>query len=387
MENVMDMMRGPMMGDIFGKISGLFRESPEGVKRGFESAVPVSMVGLADQASTQEGAQQLLSTLKGGQYPHLDASELGRAVADPDAAASVARSGEGFLSRLFGNKQRGVVDGLASSAGVSSSTASKLLGLALPMVLGFVGKQAASRNMDASGLRGFLTSQRKQVSDYLPGPLSRVFGGGEAEAPVGVSRAGAAVHEVPGRKSGIGRYLLLALAIVAGLWLLLARRARHAPSIPQSPQTQQLSPPQQLGGVGRPQTLIAGRTEPLAQAIAGNAPLPQRFVLTDLTFRFDSAEIDTASARVLDDVAQLMTANPMARIRVDGYTDDVGTRAANVQLSKARADSARAYLINRGVPGTRIDTMGFGPDHPLASNDLPAGRAENRRTEIVVLQR
>jgi outer membrane protein OmpA-like peptidoglycan-associated protein len=168
---------------------------------------------------------------------------------------------------------------------------------------------------------------------------------------------------------------------------LLARRARHTPSIPQSPQTQQLSPPQQLGGVGRPQTLIAGRTAPLAQAIAGNAPLPQRFVLSDLTFRFDSAEIDTASARVLDDVAHLMTTNPMARIRVDGYTDNVGTRATNVQLSKARADSARAYLINRGVPGDRIDTMGFGPDHPLASNDQPAGRAENRRTEIVVLQR
>src|SRR5262245_60924318 len=112
MENVMDMVRGPMMGDIFGKISGMFRESPDGVKKGFESAVPLSMAGLADQASTQEGAQALLSTLKGGQYPHIDAAELGRTVGDPEATASVARSGEGFLSRLFGNKQRSVVEGL-----------------------------------------------------------------------------------------------------------------------------------------------------------------------------------------------------------------------------------------------------------------------------------
>src|SRR5262245_49893 len=183
MENVMDLVRGPMMGDVFGKIGGLFRESPEGVKRGLESAVPLSMAGLAERASTQEGAQELLSTFKGGQYPHLDASDLGRAVADPNTAAGVAQSGEGFLSRLFGNKQRGAVDGLASIAGVSTSSASKLLGLVLPMVLGFVGKQAVSRNMDASGLRGFLTSQRKQMGDVLPGSLSRLVGGDSPAEP------------------------------------------------------------------------------------------------------------------------------------------------------------------------------------------------------------
>jgi OmpA-OmpF porin, OOP family len=379
MENVMDMMRGPLMGDIFGKIGGLFRESPDGVKRGFESAVPLSMAGLADQASTQEGAQQLLSTLKGGQYPHMDTAELGRTVTDPDATASVAQSGEGFLSRLFGSKQRGVVDGLATSAGVSSSTASKLLGLALPMVLGFVGKQAVSRNMDASGLRGFLTSQRKQLSDYLPGSLSRMFG--ESEPSARVSHAGAAVHEAP-RRSGIGRYLLLALAIVAALWLLFSRRgARRETTMPQSPVSQQ------LGGVGRPQTLAAGSVAALSQAIAGNTPLPQRFVLSDLTFRTDSADIDPASARVLDDVAQVMSTNPAARIRVDGYTDNTGTRDVNVVVSQARADATRTYLMGKGIAGDRIEAKGFGPDHPLASNDQPTGRAENRRTEIVVLQR
>src|SRR5262245_3286316 len=183
MENVMEMTRGPLMGEVFGKISGFFRESPEGVKRGFESAVPLSMAGLAERASTQEGAQDLLSTFKGGQYPHLDASELGRAVADPDSAAGVARSSEGFLSRLFGNKERGVVDGLASSAGVSPSSASKLLGLALPMVLGFVGKQAVSRHRDPSGLRGFLSSQRKQMGNVLPGSLSQLVGGGAEPQP------------------------------------------------------------------------------------------------------------------------------------------------------------------------------------------------------------
>src|SRR5262245_36383602 len=237
MENVMELVQGPFMGEVFGKISGLFRESAEGVKRGIESAVPLSMAGLSERASTQEGAQELLSTFKGGQYPHLDASELGRAVADPDAAAGVARSGEGFLSRLFGNKQRGVVDGLASSAGVSASSASKLLGLVVPMVLGFVGKQTASHNLDASGLRGFLTSQSKQLGNLLPAPLSRLFGDTETR-PVFADRRAAAVPE---HKPRIGRWLLLALVAAAALAFLLSRRAaRHQVPNVGAPQTQQL---------------------------------------------------------------------------------------------------------------------------------------------------
>ena len=317
----MEIVRGPAMGEVFGKVSGFFRESPEGVKRGIESAVPLSMAGLAARASTQEGAQELLSTFKGGQYPHLEASELGRAVADPDTAANVARSGEGFLSRLFGNKQRGVVDGLASAAGVSASSASKLLGLVLPMVLGFVGKQAVSRNMDASGLRGFLTSQRRQMGDVLPGSLSHLVGG-DAEVREGVTgrRAVARTAEIPTRKSHVGRWLLLAIAAVAALVLMLSRRGarREATSIPSAPQTQQ------LGDMPRPQALYAGGVTALSQALSGGLALPQRFVLSELTFRTDSAEIDPASARVLDDVAQAMAANPGGRIRVEGHTDITG---------------------------------------------------------------
>ena len=378
----MDMMHSPLMGDIFGKISGLLREKPEGVKRGFESAVPLSMAGLSERASTQEGALELLSTFKGGQYPHVDAAELGRAVSDPDTTATVARSGEGFLGRLFGNKQRGVVDGLASTAGVSSSSATKLLGLALPMVLGFVGKQAVGRNMDASGLRGFLTSQRKQMGD-LPGPLSRLFGGdAEARADVSRPRAIAYPQEVAEPKRRIGPWVLLAAAIAAALLLFFARRSRReTPSMPSTPQTQQ------FGSTARPQALYAGSVAALSAAFAGGQALPQRFVLSDLTFRTDSAEIDPAGARVLDDVAQLMSAHPGARIRVEGHTDNTGVRETNQQLSQSRADSTRTYLMSKGIGGDRVEAMGYGPDRPLASNDQQSGRAENRRTEIVVLQR
>jgi len=386
MENVMELVRGPMMGEVFGKISGFFRENPEGVKRGIESAVPLSMAGLAEQASTQEGAQALLSTFKGGQYPHMDASELGRAVADPDTAANVARSGEGFLSRLFGNKQRGVVDGLASTAGVSTSSASKLLGLVLPMVLGFVGKQAASRNLDANGLSGFLASQRKLLGDALPGPLSRLVGG-EAEPRVTDRHTAAYPHGVPAihaaHRPRIGKWFLLPLIAVTALVLLLSRRGgRHeAPTVQRAPQTEAIA------DLTRPVALQAGGMTAFSQAITGSHALPQRFVLSDLTFRTDSAEIDPGSARVLDDLAQVLSANPGARIRVEGHTDNTGTAEANQQLSQARAESTRAYLVSKGIAGNRIEAAGFGENRPLGSNEQASGRAENRRTEVVLLSR
>jgi outer membrane protein OmpA-like peptidoglycan-associated protein len=90
---------------------------------------------------------------------------------------------------------------------------------------------------------------------------------------------------------------------------------------------------------------------------------------------------------VLDDVTMVMTTHPGARIRVEGHTDNTGVREANQRLSQDRADSVRAYLMGKGISGDRVEAIGYGPDRPLVSNDDPNGRAENRRTEIVALQR
>jgi OOP family OmpA-OmpF porin len=59
-------------------------------------------------------------------------------------------------------------------------------------------------------------------------------------------------------------------------------------------------------------------------------------------------------------------------------------RDANIRLSKARADAVRAYFMSKGIAGSRISTVGIGPDQPVASNDTQAGRAQNRRVQIRV---
>lgn len=73
-----------------------------------------------------------------------------------------------------------------------------------------------------------------------------------------------------------------------------------------------------------------------------------------------------------------------ARIRIVGHTDNVGTREGNVSLSRARAESIKAYFVSRGISADRFDALGMGDAKPLASNATEDGRMKNRRVEFVV---
>jgi outer membrane protein OmpA-like peptidoglycan-associated protein len=82
-------------------------------------------------------------------------------------------------------------------------------------------------------------------------------------------------------------------------------------------------------------------------------------------------------------------------VEVQGHTDDVGRRPANVRLSQRRADAVRLYLARRGVSPARLVAKGYGPDEPLVRVDpegmskaeLSAARAKNRRVQFVILEK
>ena len=84
-------------------------------------------------------------------------------------------------------------------------------------------------------------------------------------------------------------------------------------------------------------------------------------------------------------VADFLKARSEAKVVIEGHTDNVGSKASNIKLSQQRADSVKAYLVNRfGVESNRLRAVGYGPDRPVASNDTAEGRQKNRRVEAVV---
>ena len=108
-------------------------------------------------------------------------------------------------------------------------------------------------------------------------------------------------------------------------------------------------------------------------------------VLKGVTFEFDSARLTSQAEGRLDNVAEALQSSASMSVRVSGHTDSIGSDSYNKQLSQDRADSVKRYLVDQGIESTRLTTMGYGESRPVASNDTAAGRAQNRRVELDVM--
>lgn len=102
-------------------------------------------------------------------------------------------------------------------------------------------------------------------------------------------------------------------------------------------------------------------------------------------FEFNKAKLLPIAEKRLEKVAvALKDPSTEGQIRIEGHTDAIGSDQYNMKLSKERAQAVREFLISKGVSPDRISAHGEGESQPIASNDTPEGRANNRRVEIVL---
>ncbi len=121
-----------------------------------------------------------------------------------------------------------------------------------------------------------------------------------------------------------------------------------------------------------------------------NTPDIGTVALLNVFFDVAKADIKPESKPAVDNVYGLMQAMPTLKIELRGHTDSTnstGDPNYNVTLSQQRADAVRNELIRRGIDGGRIRSIGFGEAMPVATNTTPEGRAKNRRTEFVIVER
>jgi hypothetical protein len=119
----------------------------------------------------------------------------------------------------------------------------------------------------------------------------------------------------------------------------------------------------------------------MAEAIEKYGRVP----LYGIHFLSGRADIAPESVIALRELAIMLDENPDWNIRVEGHTDNIGAKEVNTALSLRRATAVTAYLAGRGVKKARVEAAGMADSHPIASNDTEAGRAKNRRIEIVKL--
>ncbi len=127
----------------------------------------------------------------------------------------------------------------------------------------------------------------------------------------------------------------------------------------------------------------------LSQWLAGTSDTatPRRFVFDNLNFETASSRLTPESSTTITSFVTIMKAYPNVVVRLEGHTDSTGDPGANHALSLERANGIRHVMMMSGIAGDRIVAAGFGSEQPVAPNDTEAGRANNRRTELVVLKR
>ncbi len=109
-------------------------------------------------------------------------------------------------------------------------------------------------------------------------------------------------------------------------------------------------------------------------------------ILKNIFFETAKYELKSSSFVELDKLVSLLKENPSMNIKVIGHTDNVGDESGNLMLSKNRAKSVYDYLVGKGIDRGRLSFDGKGETQPIAANDTEDGRAENRRTEFVIVK-
>jgi outer membrane protein OmpA-like peptidoglycan-associated protein len=104
-----------------------------------------------------------------------------------------------------------------------------------------------------------------------------------------------------------------------------------------------------------------------------------------ITFATNSADLNASFYPVLDKVSGTLVQYDQTMIEVAGHTDSTGSAQYNQALSERRAQSVAAYLESRGVRSARLLVVGAGETRPIASNDTPQGRQQNRRVELTIV--
>jgi outer membrane protein OmpA-like peptidoglycan-associated protein len=106
--------------------------------------------------------------------------------------------------------------------------------------------------------------------------------------------------------------------------------------------------------------------------------------MSDVLFDFNKYSLKPEAREKLARVSGILLAYPGLKVQVEGYTDNIGTDEYNQKLSEQRADSVRDYLVSANVPDANVAAAGYGKSSPIADNSTSAGRAQNRRVQLVV---
>lgn len=189
-------------------------------------------------------------------------------------------------------------------------------------------------------------------------------------APVALSEAGQALSQA---ERASGRDEITHLAYIA------QRKVEIAEALAQGKAAEAQS--QELLGE-RDKVLLEIRNREIQELQAQSTPRGVMVTLGDVLFETARANLKPGARQRLYQLASFLEAHPDRKVVIEGHTDSRGSESYNEELSQRRSESVQDFLIRSGIDPARITAQGYGEAYPVASNDTPAGRLQNRRVEV-----
>jgi peptidoglycan-associated lipoprotein len=177
------------------------------------------------------------------------------------------------------------------------------------------------------------------------------------------------------------RILSIAL-VIAGAALLAGCPKKH--DVKEPPVAGAQVPDSSAAGEGASTSTspLGGDADSRARALGeGTGPLARKVIYFD----FDKSEIKPEYSDIVTTAAHNLTANPRLKMKLEGNTDERGTREYNIGLGERRAQAVRRALMLQGVAESQVTTVSFGAERPAVEGDDEAAWSKNRRVEVVYL--
>lgn len=395
--NFLDTVRAYFDGEFANQAANSLDESGSGVSAALNALIPTGLAGILNKATSgNEGSDEVFNLATGASrylHPSPNLSDLHN-----------DEKGSNIPALIFGSNQSAVSSAISHFTGIKNSSAASLMTLALPAIMGLLGKHAEQNNLTASGLSGFLSSEKDHIMQAMPAGLSslaRTLGFQLPASPASMSsniNSGmsepAAYQNDPAYsaapKPAAGRnWLVPLIVILAAIALLIyfSRGCSHtmpnnsadanmsdsvksdtaitarAPVSATTPESIKVKLPN-----GKELDAYKGGIEDQLvtflnsdwKSLSADSLKNRWFNFDNLNFNSGNATLLPESEKQLDNIAEILKAFPDAKIKIGGYTDATGNAAANKKLSQDRADVAKTGLTKRGVGKQVTGSEGYG---------------------------
>lgn len=423
--NIIDLIKGQLGAALVSQTASQLGESEAGVSKAISGMLPVIIGGLANNSDNPTVIDTIANSSSNGILNNLTGVTSGNSFI------------AGLLSSIFGERLSGIINSIATYAGISSNSSSSLLNIVTAATVGAIGKYASDNNLDRNGISTLLNEQREIVPTLLPPGLSLAslnvgdwakgygFEGNENPATkkfeektphIEVTRSTTDTGTFPDRSTSaeggsIWKWLLPLLLLLAASYFLweqcrktetttttavagdsMTTDTDTVASNTNSVNSGRVDEDIDLNGTslkgyrgGMEDQMISFLKSGGYSDAKDDAALKNKWYDFDhVNFKIGIANrLEAGSESQLQNLVAILKAFPEAKIKIGGYTDKTGDESKNLKLSKERANYIKNWLSQQGVASQVVSADGYGSEFATvdatASNDE---RAIDRRMSV-----